>query len=63
MKLIEKKRELYSRWTLLYKNLNRNKMSRERYERLRKIETEDYKRWRFFDNYVKTKEKMDYEKN
>lgn len=63
MKLIEKKRELYSRWTLLYKNLNSNKMSRERYERLRKIEAEDYLKWRFFDNYVKTKEKLDYEKN
>ena len=63
MKILERKRELYSKWTKLYKDLDRNKMSRFRYEKLRKIETEDYKRWRFFDNYVKTKEKMDYEKN
>lgn len=63
MKILEKKRELYSKWTRLYKDLDGNKMSWSRYEKLRKIETEDYKRWRFFDNYVKTKEKMDYEKN
>ena len=54
MKILEKKRELYSKWTRLYKDLDGNKMSRSRYEKLRKIETEDYKRWRFFDNYVKT---------
>lgn len=63
MKILERKRELYSKWTKLYKNLDGNKMSMSRYEKLRKIETEDYKRWRFFDNYVKAKEKMDYEKN
>lgn len=63
MKIIERKRELYKKWTKLYKDLDGNKMSRSRYEKLRKKETEDYQRWRFFDNYVKIKEKMDYEKN
>lgn len=58
MKIIEKKRELYKKWTRLYKNLDRNKMSRSRYEKLRKIETEDYKKWSFFNNYVKAKEKL-----
>lgn len=63
MKIIEKKRELYKKWTRLYKDLDRNKMSRSRYEKLRKIETEDYQRWRFFDNYVRIKEKLSYEEN
>lgn len=63
MKIIEKKRELYKKWARLYKDLDRNKMSRSRYEKLRKIETEDYQRWRFFDNYVRIKEKLSYEEN
>lgn len=63
MKILERKRELYSKWTRLYKDLDRNKMSRSRYTKLRKIETEDYERWRFFDNFTKAKEKLDYEKN
>lgn len=58
MKIIEKKRELYKKWTRLYKDLDRNKMSRSRYEKLRKIETEDYQKWSFFNNYVKAKEKL-----
>lgn len=63
MKILERKRELYSKWTRLYKDLDRNKMSRSRYTKLRKIETEDYLRWKFFDDFSKAKEKMDYEKN
>lgn len=63
MKIIEKKRELYKKWVRLYKDLDRNKMSRSRYEKLRKIETEDYQRWKFFDNYVRIKEKLSYEEN
>ena len=63
MKIIEKKRELYKKWTSLYKDLDRNKMSRSRYTKLRKIETEDYQKWRFFDNYVRIKEKLNYEEN
>ena len=61
MKIIERKRELYKKWSRLYKDLDSSKMTQTRYKTLRKIETEEYKRWKFFDDFVKAKEKVDYE--
>lgn len=58
MKISEKKKELYKQWTGLY-DIDTTKIKYKKSRELREIEDNYYKRWKFFDGYVKAKEKYD----
>lgn len=64
MKNIKSKRnELYKTWTNAKQLLNGEEQTFEQFQAIYEIEDEAYNQWKFYDRFIKAKEKIENEKN
>lgn len=64
MKNIKSKRnELYKTWTNAKQLLNGEEQTFEQFQAIYDIEDQAYNQWKFYDNFIKAKEKIENEKD
>ena len=58
-----KRNELYKIWTNAKELLNGEEQTFEQFQTIYEVEDEAYNKWKFFDKFIKVKEKVDNEKD
>lgn len=56
--VLQKKRELKRNWTRLKDLGNNEDLTFDQFYKIREIEDKEYKKWKFYEGYVKADEKM-----
>ena len=58
-----KRNELYKIWTNAKQQLYYEQNNYEQFQAIYEVEDKAYNQWKFYDNYIKAKEKVENEKN
>lgn len=58
-----KRNELFKTWTNAKQQLYYEQNNYEQFQAIYEVEDEAYNQWKFYDNFIKAKEKIENEKN